>query len=469
MNLLNPITEPLPPLDETAQGAVCISFDRRWLPYVLTVIGGLLAKRNWQGADSYSASEAKNLMSSFMEAVDCGDIDLNCEDLDFVIGEDGHLMFTCGDNDPVDLGNVVGPQGEQGPQGEKGDVGATGATGATGSTGPQGEQGPQGEIGPTGPQGPKGNEGPTPDPTDAEGNGVDRNHQMCAVAGGLQRYLQQKFGAAISEIQALIEVYENFEEVALNLVDAIPIFGAVVKAVSDFVTDLAEKGDFDDVLACFNDPEFQDQVRCKMYCELKAKTTLDSAAICDVLSTLANWAAGLGPCGALITFYGQPFALFLASLSCDAIYRRVAIYMDESSDDCDTLCTDCLDNVVTLTYAWGTGPSQIIMGEEFEITPAFISGFGGFYIVDVGMSVNCNIQWIEPTMVERSQDSVWVSWGESYNDPIYRAGIDNGAPFTDFAGLATLNGHKGEENDGTRITFVNGANTAIRLKLTALP
>lgn len=54
----------------------------------------------------------------------------------------------------VDLGRVIGPQGQQGPQG------ATGPQGPKGATGSQGPQGPQGVKGATGPQGPKGDTGP---------------------------------------------------------------------------------------------------------------------------------------------------------------------------------------------------------------------------------------------------------------------------------------------------------------------
>ena len=57
----------------------------------------------------------------------------------------------------VDLGRVIGPQGQQGPQGA---TGPQGPKGATGSQGPQGPQGPQGVKGATGPQGPKGDTGP---------------------------------------------------------------------------------------------------------------------------------------------------------------------------------------------------------------------------------------------------------------------------------------------------------------------
>ena len=75
----------------------------------------------------------------------------------------------------LDLGKVIGPQGEQGipgpigatgpqgiqgPQGETGPAGPQGPQGEQGIQGPKGEIGPQGPIGETGPQGEPGIQGP---------------------------------------------------------------------------------------------------------------------------------------------------------------------------------------------------------------------------------------------------------------------------------------------------------------------
>ena len=95
------------------------------------------------------------------------------------ITDGGRLVFTLTDGSTVDVGSVVGPQGEkgstgaQGPkgdtgaQGPKGETGAQGPKGETGAQGPKGETGAQGEKGDTGAQGPKGDtgaQGPKGDP-----------------------------------------------------------------------------------------------------------------------------------------------------------------------------------------------------------------------------------------------------------------------------------------------------------------
>lgn len=71
----------------------------------------------------------------------------------------GHLIrFNSIDSTWIDLGPIVGVEGEQGPQGE---TGATGATGPTGPQGLQGNQGPQGIQGVPGLKGDKGDKGDT--------------------------------------------------------------------------------------------------------------------------------------------------------------------------------------------------------------------------------------------------------------------------------------------------------------------
>ena len=83
------------------------------------------------------------------------------------VTDDGKLVFTLTDGSTIDLGSVVGPEGEKGdtgaagPQGQAGPKGEKGETGATGPKGDPGEQGPQGETGPQGTPGAKGDKGDT--------------------------------------------------------------------------------------------------------------------------------------------------------------------------------------------------------------------------------------------------------------------------------------------------------------------
>ena len=72
-----------------------------------------------------------------------------------IINLSGELIINYSDSTSENLGNVIGPQGEQGPQGE------TGIQGPKGDKGDTGEQGIQGLKGDTGEQGPKGEKGDT--------------------------------------------------------------------------------------------------------------------------------------------------------------------------------------------------------------------------------------------------------------------------------------------------------------------
>ena len=94
---------------------------------------------------------------------------------------DGHLfVFVSSVTSPsgwIDIGSILGPQGETGPpgpegvpgpQGPQGIEGPGGPPGAQGIMGPQGAEGPAGVEGPAGIQGAQGNTGPT-GPTGAPG------------------------------------------------------------------------------------------------------------------------------------------------------------------------------------------------------------------------------------------------------------------------------------------------------------
>ena len=63
---------------------------------------------------------------------------------------DGHLIFTLTDGKELDMGSVMGPQGQKGDTGEKGEKGDRGEKGDTGATGAKGDKGDPGATGPQG-------------------------------------------------------------------------------------------------------------------------------------------------------------------------------------------------------------------------------------------------------------------------------------------------------------------------------
>ena len=63
---------------------------------------------------------------------------------------DGHLIFTLTDGKELDMGSVMGPQGQKGDTGAKGEKGDRGEKGDTGETGAKGDKGDPGATGPQG-------------------------------------------------------------------------------------------------------------------------------------------------------------------------------------------------------------------------------------------------------------------------------------------------------------------------------
>lgn len=106
--------EPFPPLPLDAAGDFSITFDRKWIPYMISLLMPALDPLMWQSDGQRASLEANDLLVRIItEATVMPD----CADISFSIDGSGHLIFTCGTNDPQDLGQVTGAQGDPGPAG----------------------------------------------------------------------------------------------------------------------------------------------------------------------------------------------------------------------------------------------------------------------------------------------------------------------------------------------------------------
>lgn len=74
-------------------------------------------------------------------------LDLNFKDIKNAEIKDGNLIITLSDDSEINVGHVVGPQGETGLQGEKGDPGFQGLPGKDGVNGKDGAKGDTGDKG----------------------------------------------------------------------------------------------------------------------------------------------------------------------------------------------------------------------------------------------------------------------------------------------------------------------------------
>jgi hypothetical protein len=361
-----PFDEPTSPPPENSGVRVSLCFDKVWLRYILGALDALTAPQTWTENGQVTAQRASDAISrALME--DCA---LECNDFAFQIDEFGHLLYNCEAGPTQDLGLIQGPPGEQGPQGPQGSQGPQGEQGPQGSQGSQGPQGPQGEQGEPGADGDTAN---SPDPiTPPSGN--DKQLQACAMAEGLGQWLIDKAISSINIVKAAAILAKSLADQVTDLLDAIPIFGPLVNNLIDMAADMAVKGDYDDIIGLIGAPEFKDFVVCRLYCKFKTYETIGTDQICDALSDLVAASIALLPGGPLITFYGQPFGLCVASISCAVAYKRAFLHDDERSDNCGENCADCpeLPDLSWVVHQ-GSGPTSAQYNQEVT----FVSGAGG--------------------------------------------------------------------------------------------
>ena len=158
----------------------------------------------------------------------------------------------------------------------------------------------------------------------------------CAVATALSTYVQKKCTSSLTFIKSGVELGKALTEVAGDLIEAIPVFGALIKATLDMVTSV-DVGHFDDLLAFNADPDQQQNwVFCKLYCLLGNDGILTE----DIFN---NWKQALEiepPQGGLATLIGQYQGLCIAALGFNAMRAEAFIHQHDSGTACDP-CTDC--------------------------------------------------------------------------------------------------------------------------------
>lgn len=437
----SPVYEPFPvPQLENAddEPTYCAVFSKALLPYILGAL------EIWTYTDAFvgTEQEKKNAVGLFRE-------------LQYFLGRGGCMSISDIRIDGCNLQVQVSGSEEWVTVGDLTDCAVPGPQGPAGPPGADGEQGIDG------------NSANAPDPI-TTATGDDRNQQACAMAQGYANWLQTKCVSAIEVIQQAAILAKSIADQVTDLLDAIPIFGALVNNLIDLANDMAAKGDYGDIIDHLRTVEFMDELVCQYYCKFKAMTQIGIQQIAQANQEVATWAAGLAPGLPFLTLYGQAFALFLLTVDPAVAWKRAFLHDDERSDDCESLCADCQDTIIDFTYANGTGPASVAVNQEFVVTPAWFSDFGSYSLIDFTTNRPCTIQWIERDLVARSQDSVSINWNIPGN-PEYRAGIDNGQPFTDFAGLDTLNTHKGEQHVCQRMYLVDGSQANFTFKLVSIP
>lgn len=362
---------------------------------------------NWERSDG---TEAKQTADAWRDALQLPFLQPGCDNMAL---PEFRLTVECGLEYSFDgvlwtpvqgwLANAANCfTGTPGADGADGLPGIDGADGLPGVDGQDGQNGSPGAPGAPGDPGIDGADGVCVDCTSepVEGDTEDWEQQACAMALGLAQWMCDKCVSSIQIVKAAALLAKSLADQASDLLDAIPIFGAIVNNILDFAADMATKGDYDDIMGFINDPDFETQVACKLYCEFKdlSPQTLTVQAVTDACSVVANWAALLPPGAPLITFYGQAFGIWVTAVSGVEFHRHAAVHQDERSDDCALLCQDCAEEPPSacgdpLHFTAGT-VNSILDNEDgtFTFNVSSVDAGGGTQYVAWGSRTDPNSQ-----------------------------------------------------------------------------
>jgi len=245
---------------------------------------------------------------------------------------------------PQGIQGDTGAQGAQGIQGVKGDTGAQGAQGiqgiqgVKGDTGAQGAQGIQGVKGDTGAQGPV---GPAGQPAIIVSSTVPApSGYTDAKACGLADYVVSWIKDIHDDTLTKTEAAGGAVAAALSIYGG--IFGSVfIGAAINSVVNAALAIGIGAIRA-ENDLAFFDALRCKLYCILKKKHTL------DVNDTIRNeFIASLAGTNDVGHVFAQSV---IAGINLDALRQRASFGSTQ-----DGFCVDC---DCQLTWRFWLGQTQ---------------------------------------------------------------------------------------------------------------
>jgi hypothetical protein len=125
------------------------------------------------------------------------------------------------------------------------------------------------------------------------------------------------------------------------------------------------------------------------------------------------------------------------------------------------VCAQTVSNQVVITYAQGSGPNVVNIGDEFTVTPTNHSEFGGYSQFQITFDKCCTVQWVSGNVVARAttNDFFWRGCGGS-SDVYY---LENG-------GASSINAHIGEAHRADYMSSTANQNSGpIHLKVVSVP
>lgn len=178
--------------------------------------------------------------------------------------------------------------------------------------------------------------------------GVDRDARACAIATGLGAWLHGAFDDSLDIIVAGVAAGKIVSGIVSDLIDAIPVLGAVVDAITNFaentVAAVAEE------IKAANGDYFREMIQCQLYCIMVNDTDdFTEAYLSAVKGELQAWGTALPPQTPLLVLIGQSFALWLNTVPDAELLRRANVYKDDTGN-CE-LCPQCEDATVEFAIA----------------------------------------------------------------------------------------------------------------------
>lgn len=291
-----PLMRKLPAIPETNRGDCCIRFDRKWLPSMRGVLQALLQPGAWDSDTERSTGEASLLLEKLLQVEDTC---MDCEAIEFYISEDGHLHFVC-NGDDQDLGNVKGEPGRDGQY-------------------------------------------PPPEPTDENPTPDDL---ACSAATWITLVIHEHWLDLLDAADTMIDLGDTLAHVVSKILDMLFQYTVIGDEAIDATVELV-KGLFIagvDIIRAFDTFEFQEMLRCRLYCHLLASG--------GVVGN--NWNDAIGPwvneVAVSIQFapVAQIYALFLTSISFQwfQLQGRIAAFESHECESCD----ECVD---LFYHKWG--------------------------------------------------------------------------------------------------------------------
>jgi hypothetical protein len=184
--------------------------------------------------------------------------------------------------------------------------------------------------------------------------------------------------AGLEFLYAAIQASVAIAKAVSNMLDAIPVFGAIVDGLVQLAIDMQLSTAYGATIGALSNPDVYDDLYCFVFCTLldlgaDGLQTLDAQTL---KSSVAQYCLLHLPGQAL---EWQALGGFILAYSEQRIMQELIIHYDERSDDCDIACSDCQRPAVMDWCMRYQAPNNERLGNW-----GLVSGGHGVYIAGDG-------------------------------------------------------------------------------------